>query len=104
MSHVAYLYDEEDARRAADRLRAGGFGVEVVRGRFAGEDDDEDQPWVVSTDAPFALLEIAVEEYDGWVEDDVASSPPGSPSAPPLPPPLSLPTVPIRGRDEHGDG
>ncbi len=44
--------DEADARAVAAELAALGYTAEVARGRLAGEDDDEDHPWVVTTDAP----------------------------------------------------
>ena len=40
-----------------------------ARERFAGEDDDEDHPWTVLTDAPVVMVEVLVEEYDGWLDD-----------------------------------
>ena len=40
----------------------------VERERLAGEDDDEDHPWAVLTDAPELVLELLVEEYDGWLD------------------------------------
>ena len=74
---VRVLLDEEaDARAVAERLRAAGLDARVARDRFAGEDDDEDHPWVVSTDAPVVLLELLVEEYDGWLEPDEPAPPP----------------------------
>lgn len=64
----AVLYEEDDARAVADRLVADGFAAEVVRERLAGEDDDEDHPWAVLTDAPEFLVEVVVEPFDGWVD------------------------------------
>ncbi len=52
MTVRATLYEEDHARLVAERLRAGGFDATVARERFAGEDDDEDHPWTVLTDAP----------------------------------------------------
>jgi hypothetical protein len=46
------FFDEDDARAAAAQLRADGFAAEVAREALAGEDDDEDHPWAVTTDAP----------------------------------------------------
>ena len=82
------FFDEDDARAAAARLRADGFIARVERERLAGEDDDEDHPWAVFTDAPQVLLELLVERYDGWLDpgDDPAKE-----SAP-----LDLPTSPRR--------
>ena len=62
------FFDEDHARAAVARLSREGFDAACERERFAGEDDDEDHPWVVSTDAPVVLLELLVEEYDGWLE------------------------------------
>ncbi len=93
MTVRAVLYEEDDARAVAARLRAGGFEASVARERFAGEDDDEDHPWTVPTDAPVFMVEVVVEEHDGWVEDAPA---PGS-STPPAPAaPLDLPDGPRR--------
>ena len=55
----ALLWEDDAARAVAARLRAGGFEATVSRARFAGEDDDEDQPWAVVTDAPAVMVEIA---------------------------------------------
>ncbi|NHA00399.1 hypothetical protein G5V59_10700 [Nocardioides sp. W3-2-3] len=46
------FFEEEQARSAALALVRGGYQAEVVRERLAGEDDDEDHPWAVLTDAP----------------------------------------------------
>jgi hypothetical protein len=64
------FFDEDDARAAALVLVRGGFAAEVVRERLAGEDDDEDHPWAVVTDAPEIQLEMLVETYDGWLDHD----------------------------------
>ncbi len=89
------VFDEEDAARTvADRLRVSGFTARVARGRFHGEDDDEDQPWQVVTDAPGFMLEVLADEHDGWVED-VAPTPP--PTAP-----LELPRTPRRHHNPPG--
>lgn len=64
------FFDEDDARAAALVLVRGGFAAEVVRERLAGEDDDEDHPWAVITDAPEIQLEMLVETYDGWLDHD----------------------------------
>jgi hypothetical protein len=86
----AVLYEEDDARTVAARLRASGFEASVARERFAGEDDDEDHPWTVLTDAPVFMVEVVVEELDGWVDD----APPDTPAAPAAP--LDLPDGPRR--------
>ncbi len=70
------FFDEDDARTAALALVRGGFAAEVVRERLAGEDDDEDHPWAVVTDAPEIQLEMLVEMYDGWLDTD-EPEPPG---------------------------
>lgn len=82
------FHEEDDAAAVLARLRAGGFDADVVRERFAGEDDDEDHPWAVLTDAPEFVVEILAEEYDGWVDHDTPEPPP--------PTPLDLPTTPKR--------
>ena len=64
------FFDEDDARAAALILTRGGFEATVVRERLAGEDDDEDHPWAVVTDAPEIQLEMLVETYDGWLDTD----------------------------------
>ena len=46
------LFDEDAAERAASRLRREGYDAQVRRERLAGEDDDEDHPWAVLSDAP----------------------------------------------------
>ncbi len=81
------FFDEEHARAAVRRLVADGYDARCERERFAGEDDDEDHPWVVVTDAPIVLLELLVEKYDGWLEPDVP---------PPPTTPLVLPAAPRR--------
>ena len=48
----AVFFDEEHARAATARLVRDGFEASCERQRFAGEDDDEDHPWVVLSDAP----------------------------------------------------
>ena len=90
MTVRAVLYEEDDARAVAARLRAGGFEASVARERFAGEDDDEDHPWTVLTDAPVFMVEVVVEEHDGWVDDAT----PDLPAAPVAP--LELPDGPRR--------
>ena len=87
----AILFDPDDAEAVASRLRADGFEAAVVRERLAGEDDDEDHPWAVLSDAPELVVEVLVEEYDGWLdlEQEPDASTPG-------PPPLRLPDAPRR--------
>lgn len=81
------FFDEDDAAAAVARLRSSGYDAHVERERLAGEDDDEDHPWAVLTDAPELVLELLVDEYDGWL--DVVEEPPAHP-------PLQLPTGPRR--------
>ena len=86
------FFDEEHARAVVSRLLRDGFDASCTREPFAGEDDDEDHPWVVSSDAPVVMLELLVEEYDGWLDE--------SPATPPseLPSPLELPDGPRRAQ------
>jgi len=92
----ALFWEDAVARTVAGRLRASGFEAAVARDSFAGEDDDEDQPWVVATDAPSVMVELLLEEYDGWLDD-----------APPEPPrpsrPLDLPDGPRRVKGHFRD-
>lgn len=78
------FFDEEHARSAALALIRGGYQAEVVRERLAGEDDDEDHPWAVLTDAPEIQLDMLVEMYDGWLDYD-EPEPDVPPAVPPLP-------------------
>ena len=94
----AVFHEEDDARAVVARLRADGFDADAARERFAGEDDDEDHPWAVVTDAPEFALEILAEEYDGWVDHD-------DPVPPAVPgPPLDLPSAPRRIKGHFADG
>ncbi|QYJ04119.1 hypothetical protein KUV85_00120 [Nocardioides panacisoli] len=79
------FFDEDEARTAAASLVRGGFSAEVARERLAGEDDDEDHPWAVVTDAPEIVLELLVETYDGWLDHDDAEDEPATPDPLPLP-------------------
>jgi mutator protein MutT len=83
-TEVAIFFDEESALSVAGRLASEGWWTRVQRERFHGEDDDEDQPWAVATDAPALLLELLADEYDGWLHQPVAppAAPPDLPSAP----------------------
>jgi len=92
------FFDEDDARSAVAQLRAEGWSADVVRERYHGEDDDEDHPWAVVTDAPLIVLELLVDEYDGWL-DAPGDEPPYGPAGPDgsvAPEPLDLPTAPKR--------
>lgn len=81
------FFDEDHARAAVARLVRDGYEATCRREPFAGEDDDEDHPWTVETDAPEVALELLVEQYDGWLEPD---------EAPPPATPLVLPDAPRR--------
>ena len=82
------FFDEDDARAVVARLVNGGYAASVARERLAGEDDDEDHPWAVLTDAPELVLDLLVDEFDGWLDDeDVEASAPA---------PLDLPAAPKR--------
>jgi hypothetical protein len=81
VEQIAYFWEQEDAEAVAARLN----GV-VRRGRFHGEDDDEDHPWLVLLqDADHAVLDELLTEYDGWLEtpvDESAAAPPPLPEGP----------------------
>jgi hypothetical protein len=89
----ALFFDEDVARLVVARLVADGFEATTVREPFAGEDDDEDHPWAVTTDAPGLLLELLVDAHDGWLEVD-------EPAAQPVVP-LELPRGPRRVRGDN---
>lgn len=84
------FFDEDGAQAVARALLAGGWAASVVRERLAGEDDDEDHPWAVLTDAPAIMLEVLIDQHDGWLDDE---QPQASASAPP---PIVLPDAPKR--------
>ena len=88
----AIFFEEDDARAVVARLRADGFEARAERERLAGEDDDEDHPWAVVSDAPAFMLEVLVDTHDGWLdsEDDEAEEHSGPVE------PLHLPTAPKR--------
>lgn len=92
----AVFFEEEHAHAVAARLRGDGFEVRVGREAFAGEDDDEDHPWAVSTDAPVTMLELLADQYDGWVDHD------DDPAYRPAP--LDLPMGPRRTYGPTADG
>jgi hypothetical protein len=81
MELIAYFWEQEDAAAVADRL-----GGEVRRGRFHGEDDDEDHPWmVVLHDADRTQVEELLTKHDGWLETsttEAVGTPPPLPSEP----------------------
>ncbi len=82
------FFDEDDARAVLARLVTDGWESSLRRDRFQGEDDDEDQPWIVVSEAPALVLELLVEEYDGWLDS-------GEEATRPVPP-LDLPAAPKR--------
>ncbi len=81
------FFDEDDARAVVARLVADGYDARAERERLAGEDDDEDHPWAVVSDAPEIVLELLVDEYDGWLDAEADV---------PAPAPLELPSEPRR--------
>ena len=83
----AIFFDEETAVAVAARLERDGYDARVRRERLAGEDDDEDHPWAVVTDAPAFVLDLLVDQYDGWLDVDEPLEPPA---------PLDLPDAPKR--------
>lgn len=83
------FFDEGDAAEVQRRLRADGFTGELSRIRYAGEDDDEDHPWAVETDAPAFALELLIDRFDGWLDEEPAPAPPPRP-------PSDLPDGPRR--------
>lgn len=85
----AVVFEDDAAAAVAARLRADGYEALVERERLAGEDDDEDHPWAVLTDAPALLLELLLDEHDGWLVEDEAPDRP-------TPPPVALPEAPRR--------
>jgi hypothetical protein len=89
------FFEEDDARAAIARLRSQGYDAALARERLAGEDDDEDHPWAVVTDAPDLVLELVVDELDGWF--DVDEPPERSDALPPL----DLPAAPKRIKRPH---
>ncbi|WP_435745899.1 (deoxy)nucleoside triphosphate pyrophosphohydrolase [Nocardioides sp. SYSU DS0663] len=64
----AVFFEQDDALLVAARLRGDGYDAQVERERLAGEDDDEDHPWAVVTDAPQVRLELLVDDFDGWLD------------------------------------
>ena len=79
----AIFFDEDDARAVVARLRADGFEADVARERLAGEDDDEDHPWAVLSDAPAFMLEVLVDTHDGWLDEEEGPHEAGGAGPPP---------------------
>lgn len=96
MNLRAVFYEEDDARAVAARLVQDGFEAVVRRERLAGEDDDEDHPWAVTTDAPEFVVDVLVEAHDGWLDAEEPSAGPAEPGGSDVPPPPELPTAPRR--------
>ncbi len=90
------FFEEEHARAVAARLLRDGYDASVHRERLAGEDDDEDHPWAVLTDAPGIAFELLIDQYDGWFDQDEPQGPPARQTHRPLPAPVDLPTAPRR--------
>jgi hypothetical protein len=88
----AIFFEQHHAEVAVARLRADGYRAHLARERFAGEDDDEDHPWAVLSDAPEIALELLVDELDGWLD----AGEPDLDRPRPAAPPLDLPTSPRR--------
>lgn len=95
----AVFHERDEAAAVLARLRTHGFHATLARERFAGEDDDEDHPWAVATDAPAVLVEGLAEEYDGWVDSDPARPHDGPGAAVPL----ALPDAPRRVKGHFSD-
>ncbi|GGD15123.1 hypothetical protein [Nocardioides daphniae] len=87
----AIFFDEDDARAVTARLQRDGYTADLVRERLQGEDDDEDHPWAVVSDAPELVLDLLADEYDGWLDVEEPEAAP-----PVVLPPLQLPTAPKR--------
>lgn len=85
------FFGEDAARAVAAALARAGWEAVVAREQLAGEDDDEDHPWSVLTDAPEPVLDVLVDSHDGWLEQDRDDQAPG-----PVLPPLRLPAAPRR--------
>ncbi|WP_457206782.1 hypothetical protein [Nocardioides sp. P5_C9_2] len=92
----AIFFDEDDARAVAAHLLRDGFEADVARERLAGEDDDEGHPWAVVSDAPDFMVELLVDEHDGWLDGEDTAARPALP-------PLDLPAAPKRIKRPDGD-
>ena len=86
------FFDEDHARARRRRLLRDGFDATCrVASRSPARTTTRTIPWVVASDAPVVMLELLVEEYDGWLEPD---------EAPPPAAPLVLPDAPRRVKRE----
>lgn len=97
------FFDHAAADAAGERLRRDGYDAQLARERFAGEDDDEDHAWAVVTDAPVAVLERLVEEYQGWLDGGGSRGSMRPHVDERGTPPLELPTSPRRHHRTRGD-
>lgn len=88
----AIFFDADDAEAVRARLESDGYAARVVRERLAGEDDDEDHPWAVLSDAPDFALELLVDEHDGWLDEPEPDEPARRP--------LDLPSAPKRRKPQ----
>ncbi|GAA2808945.1 hypothetical protein GCM10010522_28540 [Kribbella solani] len=92
MELIAYFWEQEDADAVAAEL-----GGEVRRGRFHGEDDDEDHPWMVLLrDADQVRAEKLIAQHDGWLETETQEPVNAPPELPTAPKRFKLPTAPKR--------
>jgi hypothetical protein len=92
----ALFFEADDARSVAALLEDAGFGTTLSRERFAGEDDDEDHPWLLATEAPAARVRPLAEQHDGWLDEEPADPPPDRP-------PVELPDRPRRVKGQRRD-
>ena len=90
----AVFFEEGVAERVAALLVTDGFDAAVVRERLHGEDDEEDHPWAVLTDAPAIVVEVLVDRFDGWLDEE---------ESPPPATPLDLPDAPRRVKGHFTD-
>ena len=90
----AIFFEEDDAQAVVARLRADGFEARIERERLAGEDDDEDHPWAVLSDAPAFMMEVLVDTHDGWLDNDDVEGEADQPGG--ALPPVELPEGPRR--------
>jgi hypothetical protein len=84
----AIFFDQDDARAAVAELEREGWSATLGRERLAGEDDDEDHPWSLVSDAPAFRLELLVDSHDGWLDEGGELDP--------AQPPIELPSGPRR--------